>query len=255
MQLRPDRPRPRASGRGGGGRAPAGARRLPERPVAADGGAGGAAGRSGAARRLGHVREERHRRHDARRLDRPRGDGPPEDAGRAGRLPRLGPVVHAAAGRDHARGPGAPHPVRLQRPGQRRGGRRSGRAATWPGSWCRRSATTPGSIRRNATRRSPGACGPSATAGARSWLSTTCAPASGSTSAGAGSSSASGPTSPPTARRSRTAIRWRRSSGGTPCARRPSRSSSPAPSGSRPSRWRPPSRRSRPSRPRAGSSG
>ena len=217
VQLRPDRPRPRPSRRRGGGRASACPRGLSERPVTADGRAGGAPGRPGAARRLGDVREERHRCHDAGAVDRARGDGTPEDPG-------------GARARITGRRPGA----RRDRPGRRRRiARTSSRSstttwpasrpppirpgATWRASWSPRSGTTRGSTRRSAIRRSRGGSGPSATDAARCSPSTTCARASVSTSAGAGSRSASGRTSPRTARRSRTAIRSRRCSAGIPC--------------------------------------
>ena len=104
--------------------------------------------------------EERHRCHDARPLDRARGDGPAEGPGRPRRLSWLGAVVHAAAGGDDTRGPRPPDPVRLQRPGERRGRRGPGRRRPRGGAGVGvppRRALRPGGVRSGVRARDPGA--------------------------------------------------------------------------------------------------
>ena len=70
-------------------------------------------------RRLGHVRQERHRRHDDRADGRAGRDRPVEGARRQGRLPRRLAHVHPPRRRRHRRGPGQPALLHVQRPDQR----------------------------------------------------------------------------------------------------------------------------------------
>ncbi len=149
-----------------------------------------------------------------------------------------GALVHAAPRGHHARGPGAPDHLRLQRCGQPGGrgcpGRRRSRRRSSP----RRSSTTPSSTRRRRTRPTPAARARSATRRARCWWSTTCARACASPATAAGRRSALSRTSRPGASASPTAIRSRRCWARTRRARRRARSSPPARSGSSRRRWR-----------------
>ena len=256
LQLRADRARSRPPEGRGRRRAPAGPRRLPERPVPADGRAGGAAGRPGPARRLGDVRRRTAptpRRSPSRSPARRRG------AGRCllarGRVPRLGALVHAPAGRDDAGGPGASRPVRLQRPRQRRGGGRSGGRRPGGGPGLRvppRRPIRPGGLRSGVRpRRARPLRSPRRRADPRRRARGVSPPPRRELGAAR---------RPSRSLRVQQGDRQRVSAGGgrrpgLRCGTPPARSSSRAPSGSPPCRWRRRSRRSTPSSPSAGSSG
>ena len=185
-----------------------------------------------------HVPEERHRRHDRLRDHRPRGhreaQGLVARGSYHGAVPWCTPV---SRGRDD-RGPRPSHPFRLQR-----------RCRAW-----KRRSTQAGydlaaiivtAFRHDIGRdqEMPTAPLPSGRAALRLCTaprssSTTCARASASILAEAGSRSAFGPTSAPGARRSPTAILWPPSQGTTGSARLRRRSTSRDRSGTARSPWR-----------------